>query len=394
MNKSLSQLAVVHYGKSPNSVRQLDGAYPVYGSSGLVAQANEKLFDGKGIVVARKGTLGNPTYVEGGVWVIDTAFYVDPLSGVNAKWLYYQLQNFDLTRLNEATGVPSIGRDQLYRVEFFTPHEPIQERIAEILSSLDEQIAVTELLLEKNIGIKQGMMADLFSRGIDPATGQLRPRATDAPSLYYLTPLGLLPTTWEAVPLKVVCDLQVGFAFKSELFVEEGVSLLRGENVGFGYPIWKERRCLPKHVAEQYSEYKLAVGDLVIGMDRTFTKSGVKISRLGLADVPSLLVQRVGRFIPFGMVDGLIDHVLKQEQYLRALTIAEQGMDIPHLSKEDILSPLVAVPKCPLEAEMIVKRLKTIQLYIEHEETQKQKLISQKIGLMRDLLTGKVPVSA
>lgn len=96
MYKSLFELATVEYGRSPNAVRNTDGPYPIYGTGGMVGFSKSFLFDRNGVVVARKGTLDRPSYVEGNYWVIDTAYATFPKESVDAKWLYYCLNNYNL----------------------------------------------------------------------------------------------------------------------------------------------------------------------------------------------------------------------------------------------------------------------------------------------------------
>ena len=74
---------------------------------------------------------------------------------------------------------------------------PEQRKIARILSTVDVVIEKTEAAIAKYEAIKKGMMADLFTRGIDVATGKLRPRYEDAPELYKETELGWVPKEWE-----------------------------------------------------------------------------------------------------------------------------------------------------------------------------------------------------
>jgi type I restriction enzyme S subunit len=108
---------------------------------------------------------------------------------------------------------------------------------------------------------------------------------------------GAIPEDWDALRLSEVADLQVGFAFKSAWFGEAGTRLLRGENVGYGRADWSETRALKGKPTSLFRAYLLNPGDIVVGMDRTFTKTGTKISIISKEDCPCLLVQRVGRFI-------------------------------------------------------------------------------------------------
>ncbi|HHG3103574.1 TPA: restriction endonuclease subunit S [Vibrio parahaemolyticus] len=330
--------------------------------------------------------------------VSPTMAVLEPKLGTNRDFILHALRSEDIQKqidkLLTGSTRSSLGIELLRKLTILHPATAVAKKISKVLNSVSSQIDATQALIDKYTAIKQGMMADLFSRGIDPETKALRPTFEEAPELYHKTPLGMLPKGWDATPLRDVCDLQVGYAFKSSEFVSEGVSLLRGENVGYGKPSWKDRKCLSHPAAENYEEYLLGDSDIVIGMDRTFTKSGVKISKILDTDLPCLLVQRVGRFVPFGVVDGLIEHIVFQNHYLRGLMVAEQGMDIPHLSKDDILSPLVAIPECPKEAVLLTAVLDNVTRKLHAEQAFLEKMKLQKSGLMQDLLSGKVPVPA
>lgn len=161
-DRALSSLAEVVYGRSPNAVRSSHTGYPMYGTGGVVGYSSAPLFDREAVIVPRKGSLGNPQFAKAGFWAIDTTFVALPKEDVDAKWLYYQLAAFDLTKLNEATGVPSINRDWLLEQNFQTPSLAEQCRIATILSALDEQIETTEALAAKQQLMLDGLIDELL----------------------------------------------------------------------------------------------------------------------------------------------------------------------------------------------------------------------------------------
>ncbi len=166
MFKPLAELAGIHYGKSPAIVLAEESEIPVVGTGGAYCFASRPLFSGPAIVVPRKGSLGNPSYLGRPFWASDTTYAVVAHRGFDTKWLYYSLANFDLSRLNEATGVPSISRDWLRRIEFRVPAQPEQERIAEILTTLDRTIEQTQALIEKFGRITEGLLHQLLSQGV------------------------------------------------------------------------------------------------------------------------------------------------------------------------------------------------------------------------------------
>lgn len=204
MRDSLETLAKIHYGKSPNDVLSIDGIVPVVGTGGTYGWADRAMFE-RGIVVARKGSLGTPHLFKKPFWPVDTTYAVIPCAGIDIDWLYYCLLNFDLTKLNEATGVPSINRNWLAKTSFANPGSVQQNKIAAILTCIDTAIEKTEALIAKYQQIKAGLMHDLFTRGVQP-NGQLRPARSEAPELYRETAIGWIPRGWEVVSMITLAE--------------------------------------------------------------------------------------------------------------------------------------------------------------------------------------------
>jgi type I restriction enzyme, S subunit len=274
-------------------------------------------------------------------------------------------------------------------VEIPTPPKPEQSKIAEILSTVDRAIEQTEALITKQKRIKTGLMQDLLTRGIDEH-GNLRSEQTHK---FKDSPLGRIPVEWNVKQLSSVVELKVGYAFKSSWFCEDGIPLLRGENVGTEIPDWKDMRCLPPATASKFEEYRLDVGDMIIGMDRTFTKQGFKLSLLSEEDVPCLLVQRVGCFVPRNIPRGFMQLLIQSPPYRRQLLLQQKGMDIPHLSKSEILSPLVPIPSALDEMNVISNRIESSRSMERNNIYRLNKFRSLKTALMQDLLTGKKRVT-
>jgi type I restriction enzyme S subunit len=207
---------------------------------------------------------------------------------------------------------------------------------------------------------------------------------------YKQTDVGVIPEDWEAKPLGQIASLEVGYAFRSAWFTKhDGVPLLRGENVGYGRPDWSEIRRLPHKQAPSYATYMLGPGDIVVGMDRTFTTSGTRVSVLDKSDCPCLLVQRVGKFIPSKCDARFLWTLLTSPRYQQALQAEQKGMDIPHLSRSEILHPSVPLPPTTAEQEAIAEALSDADAFIESLERLIAKKRDLKQGAMQELLTGK-----
>ncbi len=80
-----------------------------------------------------------------------------------------------------------------------------QRKIAQIIDTLDTAIHETEAIIAKLEAVKQGLLHDLLTRGID-ANGELRPPQAEAPHVYKESPLGWIPKEWDACELNSLVD--------------------------------------------------------------------------------------------------------------------------------------------------------------------------------------------
>jgi len=140
-------------------------------------------------------------------------------------------------------------------------------------------------------------------------------------------------------PLGDHFDILAGYAFKSSEFVPDGVRLLRNINVKPERIDWTDAVCLPDEGAVEYERFRLSVGDLVMSMDGTVNKQGIKIAFLHQADVPALLLQRVCRFDPLGSVERrFLYHILHSEEFLDHIAESNRSIAIPHVSPGQLKS--------------------------------------------------------
>ena len=117
----------------------------------------------------------------------------------DSKFLLYTLNhNIDKILLhNVGSAQPHINKEIVDNLEFNYPIVPEQNVIAKILSTADAVIEKTQAAIAKYKAIKQGLLQDLFTRGIDLNTNKLRPSYKDAPELYKESKLGMIPREWD-----------------------------------------------------------------------------------------------------------------------------------------------------------------------------------------------------
>lgn len=385
MSETLRNLSTIEYGASPKEIRSIDYTpIGIYGTGGLVGSAIKALFHGPLVVVARKGTLDNPIYVSGDCWVIDTAYAVLPNSGVDAKWLYYNLSKYDLKKLNESTGVPSISRDYLYRVTFETFSLPEQRKIARILATVDAVIEKTEAAIAKYKAIKSGMMRDLFTRGIDLKTGKLRPRYEDAPELYKESELGRVPREWEVVRIGDFGNVITGYTpstKRDDLWV--------GTNSFYSPADFDDDKLFCDKTERQISDYALNSERCVYQNSILFTCIA-SIGKIAIAKHEGITNQQINSINVNSNNDfSFVYYALIN---LRGRIIAKTPQTtIPIINKGDFEIEKVLRPKLE-EQKHISKILYSTDCLLEKLSAELTKHQQLKQALMSDLLTGKVRV--
>jgi len=145
------EVATLEYGKAlPARIRE-SGPYPVLGSNGISGVHSTYLVRGPGIVIGRKGSAGEVTWVDDPFYPIDTTYFIkiNDERQVMMKFLYYQLVDMDLRLLKNGAGIPGLNREDVYASKFFLlPPIEIQHEIVDKLEAEQKIINANKKLVE------------------------------------------------------------------------------------------------------------------------------------------------------------------------------------------------------------------------------------------------------
>jgi len=144
--KKLKYSARIQGGRDQKEVIDDAGNYPVYGSGGVFGYANQYLYNGKSVLLGRKGTVDKPLYVEGKFWTVDTMYYTILEKTTVPKWLYYCASAIKFDYYQYGSAVPSMTQEDLHNIYFATPNLYEQQTIA---NYLDKATAKIDTLIEK-----------------------------------------------------------------------------------------------------------------------------------------------------------------------------------------------------------------------------------------------------
>ena len=138
--KKLGEVCEIICGQDYKNVECESGAYPVYGSGGVIGYAREFRCPANCTIVGRKGSINNPMYVEEPFWNIDTAFGLSAKECMESKYLFYFCKCFDFTTLDKSSGRPSLARKDLLEIQIPLPPLSVQKEIVARLDKLSENV--------------------------------------------------------------------------------------------------------------------------------------------------------------------------------------------------------------------------------------------------------------
>ena len=142
-----------------------------------------------------------------------------------------------------------------------------------------------------------------------------------------------LPKGWRRLKIRDVANIQTGFAFKSDWYVNDGVRLLRNANVSQRCVDWTDQVCLPEERYDEFDAFKMQENDIVLSLDRPLVAAGLKVAMVTPADLPALLVQRVARFRLSNEIDASFLYAFLQSPlFINQISGHEQSLGVPHIS--------------------------------------------------------------
>jgi type I restriction enzyme M protein len=134
--RRFEEVCTLEYGASLPKEKRVDGPYPVVGSNGITGYHTECLVEGPAIVVGRKGSAGEVTWIEQNCFPIDTTYYVrqtNPLE-TDLRYLFRLLKTLNLPELRAGAGIPGLNRTDVYETHKLPlpPLEVQKEIVAQI----------------------------------------------------------------------------------------------------------------------------------------------------------------------------------------------------------------------------------------------------------------------
>lgn len=273
-----------------------------------------------------------------------------------------------------------------------------QRKIAAILSTIDTAIEQTEALIEKYQRIKAGLMHNIFTRGVLPS-GQLRPPRDQAPELYQETAVGWIPREWAITGLASKGRLGTswirtgpfGSSLKGEHWRIDGHPVITIGSLGAGKFIESELLFVGSKDAARLLDFQLKTGDVVFSRVADVGRSvAVREAQSGWIMSSNLMRIAVN---DAQLRPDYLQMQLAGDWRVKAQIRASVNSGGRDVANSEVLNRLrFAVPE-PAEQDRIIGVADQLAQRARAEMRRVAKLQTQKLGLMQDLLTGKVAVT-
>ncbi|SAY79127.1 type I restriction modification DNA specificity protein [Staphylococcus aureus] len=160
--KKLGDLIKVNSGKDYKHLEK--GDIPVYGTGGYMTSVSEPLSEIDAVGIGRKETINKPYLLEAPFWTVDTLFYCTPKKETDILFILSLFRKINWKVYDESTGVPSLSKQTINKINRFVPSNKEQQKIGEFFIKLDRQIELEEQKLELLQQQKKGYMQKIFSQ--------------------------------------------------------------------------------------------------------------------------------------------------------------------------------------------------------------------------------------
>ena len=295
---------------------------------------------------------------------------------LGSNFVTYQLETS-----SNMTAQANFGKSDIDKIKVKLPPLAEQQKIASILTSVDEVIEKIESQISKLQDLKKGMMQELLTKGIGHTE-------------FKDSAVGRIPVGWEVVTISELLKLKNGLNTNADAF-GSGVPFLSYKDVSKDTEL--NEHSLSKRVTvnpREAESFSVNYGDIFftrtsetpeeIGFANTYLGKNIGAVFNGFCirgrPVTDKLSARLCRFL------FRSDYVRVQMKFLCKYT-TRAG-----ISGESLERCLLALP--PLaEQKKIASTLSSIDTNIQTKQQKLQQTQNLKKSLMQDLLTGKVRVS-
>ena len=293
---------------------------------------------------------------------------------LNHLFYYHVFYLFKSLNLIGGKGVAIQGLSSSDLAKLLVPLPPISEQ-NRIVSELNRWLSVVEQIELDQYSLKN-TIADIKNRILCLAiSGKLVGQdISDEPAIELLKKINPsyiscdnrhyenIPQNWEECALKDIVEIQNGFAFKSSLYSNDGVRVIRITNVQDGYIVDDSPKYYPLSLMTGLDDYILEENDLLMSL----TGNVGRVAMMPVSLLPAALNQRVCCIKPKSseICREFIFYLFRTESFLTSCIESGKGVAQLNVSTEWLKNYRVALPPKE-EQRRIVKAVQNIMTQID-----------------------------
>ena len=294
-------------------------------------------------------------------------------SKLDNKFLFYSLNTPNVIKqFNEkqtGTALKQLPIKSLREVSVLIPAIKEQQKIAEILSSVDAAIEKTEQVIAKTEEVKKGLMQQLLTKGI-------------CHKEFKQTEIGEIPVKWIIKKLNEVATFSQGL----QVPLENQYTESNNSNIRFLRIVdYTQSSTEARYIDLVDNKYIVKVDEVVM------VRYGATAGYVGRG-MAGVIANNLFRISPEGiLLNDYLYLFLKQEKIFNILNKSTGASAMPAVNFSQVGNLKIAVP--PLsEQRRICDIVNKIEESIVMNNQKLDKLLDIKKGLMQQLLTGQVRV--
>ena len=365
-----------------------NGKYPFFTRSVETQRINSWSYDCEGLFIAGEGNF-SVRYYKGKFELHQRCYLLSALGekSISMKFLQnaIQIKINNLIRTAVKSTVISLRKPIIENLKVLLPPLAEQQKIADILSKVDEQIDLNEKIIDKTEELKKGLMQKLLTKGIGH-------------NKFKKTAFGEIPEEWDIVRLSETGDSNnsiVAGPFGSNLKVcdyrDSGVPIIRLQNIERNQFVNKTMKYISKDKAEELKYHSFKSGDIVLAkLGDPIGKTCIIPNKLDfgivVADVVRIRPSKEKAYYKF------IEFLLNSDYCFKQLSMRVIGSTRPRVNLSHVRNLNIILPPIN-EQKQIASILSKVDEQIQDNKKELNHLKELKKGLMQDLLTGKVRVT-
>ena len=340
------------------------------------------------LLLTKDGTLGRVAIVDReNVCINQSVAVLRANERIDSKFLLQLLASpmYQQMMLDNAGGstIKHIYITIVDKMNIAVPSYKEQQKIAAILTSVDDVIEKTQAQIDKLKDLKTGMMQELLTRGVG-VDGKPHTEFKDSP-------VGRIPKVWDVLPLEnlVKTDKKITYGIvQAGPHCEGGVPYIRVSDMNSRHLTKKGMLLTSPEIATKFARSAVSDGDIVYALRGMIGHVQIVPTQLAGAN----LTQGTARISPNDKINtDYLFWAMKSPYVAMQNDLEAKGSTFKEVTLASLRNIQIAIPE-RAEQEYISAALNSIQLkifVIEDKLTQSKNL---KKALMQDLLTGKVRV--